>query len=237
MKVLITGHKGFIGQHVYADWFSTHGNLVTGMDFPDDIADFNGGDYDLVIHLAAFADIRDSQENPEKYYYNNVTKAKKLFEWCREYNVRMLYASSSAVEEDYWSNPYGMTKWINEVMAPPNSVGMRFTTVYGPNGRGNMMYDLLQAKKAKYVTNHKRDWVHVKDVCRAIRLLAESDITGPVPVGNGESVSVRALANAFGQGDLPVVTDTPGEREDNVADITILKNLGWFPSVNIFDTI
>ena len=94
-----------------------------------------------------------------------------------------------------------------------------------------------QAKKAKYVTNHKRDWVHVKDVCKAIRYLAESDITGPVPVGNGESVSVRALANAFGQGDLPVVTDTPGEREDNVADITILKNLGWFPTINIFDTI
>jgi nucleoside-diphosphate-sugar epimerase len=52
---------------------------------------------------------------------------------------------------------------------------MRFTTVYGPGGRGNMMYDLLKDGKAKYVTNHKRDWIHVKDVCRAIRHLASSD--------------------------------------------------------------
>ena len=236
-KVLITGHKGFIGQHVFADWQETHGGLVTGLDRPDDVRDFSGGDYDLVIHLAAYADIRDSQENPEKYYENNVASVRPLFEWCRETNTRLLYASSSAVEESYWGNPYAMTKWINEQMAPPNSVGMRFTTVYGPGGRGNMMYDLLKNKKATYVTNHKRDWIHVKDVCRAIRYLAPSDVTGPVTIGTGESVAVKDLAKAFGQGHLPVLEDTPGERQDNVADISIMKSIGWFPTVDIFSTI
>lgn len=237
MKVLITGHKGFIGKHVFEDWQSTHNGLLVGIDRPYDIGDFAGGDFDLVIHLAAYADIRDSQENPEKYYENNVLKTKKLFEWCRSTNTRLLYASSSAVEEDYWSNPYAMTKWINEIMAPPNSVGMRFTTVYGPGGRGNMMYDLLKDKKATYVTNHKRDWIHVKDVCRAIRYLATSDITGPVPVGTGKSVMVSDLAKAFGQGHLPVKELTPGERQDNVADIKILTSIGWFPTISILDTI
>ena len=236
-KVLITGHEGFIGKHVFADWYETHGEWVTGLDRPDDVKDFTGGEYDLVIHLAAYADIRDSQENPEKYYNNNVLSTKPLFDWCRDTNTRLLYASSSAVEEGYWTNPYAMTKWVNEQMAPPNSVGMRFTTVYGPGGRGNMMYDLLKNKKAKYVTNHKRDWIHVKDVCRAIRYLAASEITGPVTVGTGESVAVKDLAKAFGQGDLPVLENTPGEREDNIADISLLKTTGWFPSVNIFETI
>ena len=236
-NVLITGHKGFIGQHVFADWQETHGGWITGLDRPDDVRDFSGGDYDLVIHLAAYADIRDSQENPEKYYENNVASVRPLFEWCRETNTRLLYASSSAVEEGYWGNPYAMTKWINEQMAPPNSVGMRFTTVYGPGGRGNMMYDLLKDKKATYVTNHKRDWIHVKDVCRAIRYLASSDVTGPVTIGTGESVAVKDLAKAFGQGHLPVLEDTPGERQDNVADISIMKSIGWFPTVDIFSTI
>jgi UDP-glucose 4-epimerase len=236
-NVLITGHKGFIGQHVFADWQETHGGWITGLDRPDDVRDFSGGDYDLVIHLAAYADIRDSQENPEKYYENNVASVRPLFEWCRKTNTRLLYASSSAVEEGYWGNPYAMTKWINEQMAPPNSVGMRFTTVYGPGGRGNMMYDLLKDKKATYVTNHKRDWIHVKDVCRAIRYLASSDVTGPVTIGTGESVAVKDLAKAFGQGHLPVLEDTPGERQDNVADISIMKSIGWFPTVDIFSTI
>jgi UDP-glucose 4-epimerase len=237
MKVLITGHRGFIGKHVFADWQSTHNNWVLGMDFPYDIENFDGGNYDLVIHLAAFADIRDSQENPEKYYVNNVLKTKKIFDWCRETNTRLLYASSIAVEGDYWTNPYAMTKWINEVMAPPNSVGMRFTTVYGPGGRGNMMYDLLKNGKATYVTNHKRDWIHVKDVCRAIRYLASSDITGPVPVGTGKSVKVSELAKAFGNGHLPVKELTPGERQDNVADTKILTSIGWFPTIDVLETI
>ena len=238
MRVLVTGHNGFIGRNVYLDWQQTLGvNNVDGIDYPDDIGDFDGGDYDLVIHLAAYADIRESLKEPQLYYENNVVKAKKLFEWCRKTNTRLLYASSSAVEEEYWENPYAMTKWINEVMAPPNSVGMRFTTVYGPDSRPNMMYRMLEDKTAKYVTNHKRDWIHVKDVCRAIHYLASSSIIGPVTIGTGKSVSVKALADAMGMGHLPLVKDTPGERMDNQADISRLKKIGWFPTVDIFDTV
>ena len=58
-----------------------------------------------------------------------------------------------------------------EQIAPPNSVGLRLTTVYGSDSRDNMMYGLLKNKQAKYVTNHKRDWIHVDDVCRAIMKL------------------------------------------------------------------
>tara|TARA_Y100000004_G_C8890810_1_gene401939 strand:- start:354 stop:1067 length:714 start_codon:yes stop_codon:yes gene_type:complete len=236
MKILITGHKGFIGRNVFADWQSTHGELVKGIDFPDDVSNFIEDDYELVIHLAAFANIRDSLRHPQKFYENNVVKAKRLFDWCGKTNTKLLYASSSAVEEEYWENPYAMTKWINEQMAPPNSVGMRFTTVYGEDSRPDMMYRMLQDKTAKYVTNHKRDWIHVKDVCRAIRYLASSDLTGPVPVGTGESVSVKELADKMGMEHLPLTKHTPGERFDNVACIDKLKSIGWFPTIKVLDS-
>ena len=234
MRVLITGHKGFIGRNVYRDWQETLGvNNVDGMDFPDDVSQFHGGNYGLIIHLAAFANIRDSLTNPQKFYENNVLKAKRIFDWCNQTGTRLLYASSSAVEEEYWENPYAMTKWINEVMAPQNSVGLRFTTVYGEDSRPDMLYRMLEDKTAKYITNHTRDWIHVKDVCRAIRYLATSDVTGPVPIGTGESVSVRELAEKMGMGHLPVKEDTPGERQDNVADTTILRSIGWFPTIKV----
>ena len=130
-----------------------------------------------------------------------------------------------------------MSKWVNEQMAPPNSAGMRFTTVYGPDSRNNMMYGMLKDGTATYVTNHKRDWIHVKDVCNAIRHLAPSTICGPVPVGYGESIPVRKLAEAFGRGDLPVKEFTPGEVDDNVADISVMLSTGWMPSINILDTV
>ena len=237
MRVLVTGHRGFIGRYVFSDWREQVGYLAHGLDRPDDISDFKGGDYDLVIHLAAWADIRESLESPDAYYINNVVKAKPLFDWCRETDTRLLYASSSAVDGNYWENPYAMSKWINEQMAPPNSVGMRFTTVYAPDSRDNMMYGLLRDKKATYVTNHRRDWIHVHDVCSAIRFLAPTTITGPVPVGYGESVPVRKLAEKFGQGDLPVKTFTPGEIDDNVADISVMMSIGWIPMINILDTV
>ena len=238
MKVLVTGHRGFIGQHVFADWRRELGYAnVHGIDKPDCVSDFKGGDYDLVIHLAAWADIRESLENPDAYYENNVVKAKPLFDWCGQTNTRLLYASSSAVDGNYWENPYAMSKWINEQMAPPNSVGMRFTTVYAPDSRDNMMYGLLRDKKATYVTNHRRDWIHVHDVCSAIRFLAPTTVTGPVPVGYGESVPVRKLAEKFGQGDLPIKEFTPGEVDDNVADISVMMSIGWIPMINILDTV
>ena len=128
-------HKGFIGSHVYNEFYQTHGNLVTGIDRPDDIADFDGGDYDVVIHLnLPLLTFGIVLKDPESFYTNNVVKTKRsFFDWCRETNTRLLYASSSAVDGNYWDNPYAMTKWINEQQSPPNSVGMRFTTVYGPN--------------------------------------------------------------------------------------------------------
>ena len=244
MKVLVTGHRGFIGRYVFADWSSTEGYKVHGIDRPDCTSDFNisgnikKGDYDLVIHLAAWADIRESMEKPAEYYENNVRKATRLFDWCGETGTRLLYASSSAVDGNYWENPYAMSKWVNEQMAPPNSVGMRFTTVYGPDSRNNMLYGMLKEGTAKYITNHKRDWIHVKDVCRAIRYLAEkTEVNGPVSVGYGESIPVRKLAEAFGQGDLPVKEYTPGEVDDNVADISIMLSTGWKPKINILDTV
>ena len=45
------------------------------------------------------------------------------------------------------------------------------------------------------------------------------------------------LAEAFGQGDLPVKEYTPGEVDDNVADISIMLSTGWKPKINILDTV
>ena len=233
MKALITGHKGFIGSFLYDHLTYQFGDTIDGLDFPDDIGDFKTDKiYDIVIHLAAFAAIRESIDNPDKFWENNVEKSRPIFDYCRDNNVRLLYASTSQVEE-WWQNPYGITKKVNEFMAPPNSVGMRFQTVYGENSRPDMLYRMLEDKTAKYITNHRRDWIHVKDVVRAICYLIPSTYTGTVDIGTGLTVSVKELAEKFGQGDLPMKTETPGERDITCADTTTMRELGWFPTIKI----
>ena len=64
MKILITGHKGFIGSYLWKMIEESGVDVeLNGIDFPDDIGDFKTDKiYDVVIHLAAFAALRDSIE-------------------------------------------------------------------------------------------------------------------------------------------------------------------------------
>ena len=149
----------------------------------------------------------------------------------------MLYASSAGAYS-WWQNPYAITKKVNEIQAPPNSVGMRFFNVWAEEGsRDDMLYEMLKQGTAKYITRHKRAWVHVMDVVRAIATLIPSSFTGTIDVGTGQMTSVIDLANAMGMGHLPIKEDTPNEPDELCANIEPLMELGWFPTVNILDTV
>jgi len=242
MKVLVTGHNGFIGSHVYSHLIEL-GFDVTGIDFPIDIGNFAeysdlyNPKFDVVIHLAAFAALRDSIQNPDKFWENNVVKSQPVFDYCKENNVRLLYASSAGVY-GWWMNPYAITKKVNEIQAPPDSVGMRFFNVWAENdSRSDMLYRMLQENTATYLTRHRRDWIHVNDVVSAICCLIPSNHTGSIDIGTGQTTSVLELGRAMGRGNLPINEDTPGEPDSLCADTRELYKLGWCPTINIMDVV
>jgi len=244
-RLLVTGSEGFIGKYlvnylrrdmVYKEF------VIDTLDIKDgqDIGDFVRPDvrYDCVIHLAAFADIRNSIDDPDRFWDNNVEKARGIFKYCEVNNIRLLYASSAGAKE-WWLNPYATTKKVNEIMAPHNSVGMRFFNVYQQEflSRDDMLFRMLEEKTATYLTNHKRDWIHVEDVARAIARLIPSDMTGVVDIGNGTTHSVLELAEVFGQGDLPIKEDTPGEPDSLCADTKKISSLGWYPTYDVLAVV
>ena len=235
MKALVTGHHGFIGSHVYEHLVS-HGHEVDGYDRPFDLGNFKTNKkYDVVIHLAANAAIREAVTNPDIFWENNVIKSQPIFDYCRENNVRCLYASSASVYE-WWINAYAISKKVNEIQAPPNSVGMRFFNVWAEKvSRSDMLYRMLEEKTATYLTRHRRDWIHVNDIVTAIATLIPSSYNGVLDVGTGNPVSVIDLATKMGMGHLPIKENTPGEREITCADISQLMELGWTPTIDILD--
>ena len=244
-RALITGASGFIGSNilrllsadpVYSEFVWDTLDLTEGKD----IGDFPKPPirYDCVIHLAAFADIRNSLDDPDRFWENNVEKARGLFKYCEVNNIRLLYASSAGAKE-WWLNPYATTKKVNEIMAPPNSVGMRFFNVYAEDcqSRPDMLFRMLEDKTATYLTRHKRDWIHIYDVYRAIARLIPSDLTGVVDIGSGKAYSVLEIAKAMHMDHLPIKEETPGEPEYLCADTTKLRTVGWYPTDDILETI
>ena len=242
MKILVTGHKGFIGSHVY-EHLTKIGYEVDGLDKPDDVRDIirfiacNGVKYNVIIHLAAYAALRDSIQDPDKFWDNNVIKAKRLFDYCGRNNIRLLYASSAGAH-GWWQNPYAITKKVNEFMAPDNSVGMRFFNVWAEKGsRDDMLYEMLKQGTAQYITRHRRDWIHVHDVARAICYLIPDKFRGVLDIGTGKNYSVLELAMRMGKSDLPILDHTPNEPDSLCADITQLTKLGWFPTIDIMELL
>ncbi len=226
MKILVTGHNGFIGSQLVKRLEQDNHEIV-GIDKKSD-TDINSSelpDVDMVIHLAGIGGVRESMKDPKKYWDNNVEGTKRIL--AHYQNTRVLFASSSS-QYDPWRNPYAASKHVIEYIPHPDCVAMRFHTVYSDKARSGMFFDKLQQGTLEYVTEHTRDFVHVEDVCEAVVCLMTSDFKGPIDVGTGESVNIVDIAPG-----LPIKEGMPGERPHTLADPTKIKALGWQPKWSV----
>lgn len=238
MNITVTGGNGYIGSHLIPVLKSA-GHKVRN--YRGDILDFDPYYADMVIHLASLTGVRQSLEEPEEYYKVNVEGFRKVVEECKKWGCKLLYASSSNAEE-WWSNPYAVTKKITEVMAEDiDAIGFRPHTVYP--GRPDMLYNKLKSNvdQITYINGgHYRDFTHVEDVCSAIlTLVANYCIIEDkvIDIGTGTSKSVLEIALMMGFCGEVREDLTPNEREETCADITVLKKLGWKPTIQIKDYI
>lgn len=148
MRVLVVGGAGYIGSHMVkrlgAAGFGvttldnlssgrldavTCGKFVRGeMDDRELLHDlFRSLGFDAVMHFAAHMEVRESVENPAKYYANNVAGTLSLLDVMLAHGVRHFVFSSSAavfgepcrprVDESHALNPinpYGRSKLMVE---------------------------------------------------------------------------------------------------------------------------
>jgi len=248
MKICITGGAGFIGFHLAQKLFNEGHEVygfdnfndyydpslktarqvkLAEMSIPIVDLDLNSHlliDYmahhkfDIVMHLAAYAGVRHSLVEPEKYLTNNIMGTHNLIEACKKARIkRIVYASTSCVmagnplpwneneKLGYQLNPYGYTKAANEsqFMASDftSAIGLRFFTVYGPWGRPDMaLFDftnnIVKGNPIK-LFNHGdmiRDFTYVDDIVQGIGIVLdhamENDVKDIYNIGYGEQVQL-----------------------------------------------
>ena len=247
MKIFITGAAGFIGFHLARE-LKAYGHDVLGCDNYNgmysphlkmdrckvlemaeipvknvDIGFLNEAaveDSDIIVHLAAWAGVRHSLEQPNIYTKNNILGTQGVIDIAEKLDIPVVYASSSSVyagqkppfTEDmnfkHHLNPYAWSKYVNECQFKHSklrsSIGFRFFTVYGPYGRPDMALHGFTDKIIKdepiEVFGHgkmSRDFTYVQDIVNGVQLLIDKvhriDGHEIYNIGSGESVPLMSF--------------------------------------------
>lgn len=220
MKILITGHNGFIGKNLKKRLEKNH--EVDGYEYDSKLKIYNMpivSGYDWVIHLGAISST--AEKDVDKVMLQNYEFSKWIFKECCAHNVNLQYSSSASVyglstnfHEDSPKqpmSPYAWSKYLFDRWASNKDKnilvqGFRYFNVYGPDeehkGDQASPYTkfIKQAKEFGEISlfegseNFKRDFVCVEDVCDVHEKMLDKHISGIWNVGTGVAVSFQEVA-------------------------------------------
>ena len=243
MKFVVTGGAGFIGSNIVKQLLKQNhtpiviDNLCRGkierVSSPEiefhkvDIRNFDQlkkilKNSDGIFHQAALTDVQESFTKQEEYNDVNVKGTENIFKIAKEFNLKVVYASSSSIYGNPGKipitenskrdpiNPYGKTKLDDEFIAEKYSkdnvsiIGLRYFNVYGKGQTGSYagvitkFINKLKENKDPIIFGsgtQVRDFIFVEDVALANISAMKSNVNnGFFNIGTGITTSIEQLA-------------------------------------------
>jgi len=174
-------------------------------------------EFDCVIHLAALVNVGESERVPLSYYITNLNGTMNVINKIRAKNF--IFASTGAAQD--CESAYGISKRAAEDVVreyytqhkPTPYTTFRFYNVIGsdgfdPTNPDGLMYNLMKAKETgeftifgtdygSYDGTCVRDYVHVNEICDALRSAIEKSSNQIECLGHGVGTSVRDIVNLY----------------------------------------
>jgi UDP-glucose 4-epimerase len=253
MKILVTGHKGYIGSHLFSELIRLEHD-VRGIDLKDGedilhcLPDEN---FDFVFHLAACPRVGYSVEKPAYTLKQNVLVTSTLLEWAKDHNVkRVIFSSSSAVMgngDGVPTSPYGLHKLMNEMecrlfssLYGLDTVCLRYFNAYSEDQGFGGAYSTAICAWMEMIRQGKplrmdgdgeqtRDLVHVDDIVLAniFAMQSHKSFSGKTySVGCGKSVSMNFIKNFINKYHSVEWNNAPariGDVRHTLADVSEIK--------------
>jgi dTDP-4-dehydrorhamnose reductase len=218
MHILITGHRGQLGQAL-EQMLAEH--TLTGVDLPDvDITDraailsaVQAAPPDLVIHTAAYTDVEGCARDPELAYRVNALGTQNVALACLETGAALVHISTNEVLGG--DNPAGYEEWMplnpgnayarSKAAAEfhvrhlvPRAYIVRIAWAFAPGGR-NFVHAILNRARAggrlRVVADEIGNPTYMQDVAIALRQLIASGQYGTYHFVNSGACSRWEFAN------------------------------------------
>ncbi|HSV13399.1 MAG TPA: NAD-dependent epimerase/dehydratase family protein [Tepidisphaeraceae bacterium] len=266
MRILVTGGAGFIGSNLARRLFNLGHDVVAADSFGSahfsNLTDFAGdvltlkddedvdsmialGPFEAIFHQASITGVvgahGEDQSSQHRMMRNNVETFRRLLDWARQTEARVIWASSCSVygrgavpmietQRPDPLNVYAFSKLTMERMAARYApklahpiVGLRYSNVYGPGedhkGRlASMIHQLAKqmraGKRPQIFTagEQKRDFVYIDDAVQANIAAITAKQAGVFNAGAGRSWSFNQVVAELNR---VLKTDLPPEYFDN----------------------
>ena len=219
MKILLTGHKGFIGSNMLN---ALKEHEVTTFEWGGTLPSIKG--HDWVVHMGANSST--TERNIEKIMHQNVDFSVWLLNQCIKHGIDLQYSSSASVygmrKENFKEdqpvdprNPYAWTKYLFERHVSniePKALkgirvqGFRYFNVYGKGedhkeGQASPYHTFAKQyretgkiKLFENSENYLRDFIPVEQVCKTHIDFFDVKESGVWNVGTGTPKSFLDVA-------------------------------------------
>jgi len=254
MKILVTGHNGFIGKHV-VDLLTKSGHVVSTVAVP------TNGIYpeefqravarsESIIHLAG-----KNRHSDYELYSTNVLATMSVVDAIVKYNPRAHIVFASSFQVLYETSLYGASKKTGEDLLSVyakrdgvHSTVLRLSNVYGPGCKpfynsaiATYIYQVQHGLPLRINRNgsQRRDYIYVTDVARAFLAAIThppKNRTATYSICTGKQASINDIITriekisgkkiTLSQSDNPEFPELPVIKPDAAR-----KELGWKPTV------
>jgi ADP-L-glycero-D-manno-heptose 6-epimerase len=221
MKILVTGHKGFIGGHMYRSLLE-QGHEVDGYEYGDVYPAVNK--YDWIMHIGAISST--AERDVDKVMLQNYDFSTTLYKEARFFGVNFQFSSSASVYglgKEFKETspvdprtPYSWSKYMFEryVSKHPMVTGVaqifRYFNVYGPEGeehKGDQASPHSKFKRQAEVADrvkvfegsekYLRDFIQVQKVVEIQQKFLDIPEQGIYNVGTGKAQSFLDVAKMY----------------------------------------
>lgn len=222
MKILVTGHKGFIGSNI-AQYLLNQGHDVEGWEYMPGVIP-STEDYDWCIHTGAISST--TYTDVDQILEQNFEFSVRLAQVCENFGTNLQYASSASVygPTDHFKedgplqpqSPYAWSKYlfdrfINQFQDEFEITiqGFRYFNVYGPGeahkgDQASPYTKFMQQAKENGVIKlfensdqYRRDFVCVEDLCKLHEKMFAVETSGIFNAGTGTAVSFETVGRAI----------------------------------------